>query len=416
MTYLEKAQLTIEQNPFEQGRLSSGLDYYKPTMSQVALEREPDAEVTFTLKNRGEQRLADYINLDDLRARLDEFRENGWSQDELEYLADLRKSDGAQVFGPEFVEYLATHELPPVSVTYDEAIDDIAVNTTGVWPMVTFWETVVMSEINEMYFENYLLAKEINPLEVYEEGDQRLSEKIAILQQNPNIKFADFGTRRHFSLRWQKYVLERLIKECPENIVGTSNVALARSLDIRPIGTFAHETLMVYAGLADERGEDIRASHNKFLYDWFDFYGEDLSIALTDTFGSEFFLADFTPEQARKWRGMRHDSGDPYKFGEDVIKFYENLDIDPTVKTIVFSDGLDIDTIVELHKHFEGRVRLLFGWGTTLTNDLGLPALNIVMKATKVNGIETVKLSDNTGKHTGSEEQIRRYENVFRAN
>jgi nicotinate phosphoribosyltransferase len=243
-----------------------------------------------------------------------------------------------------------------------------------------------------------------------------LSEKIAILQQNPNIKFADFGTRRHFSLRWQKYVLERLIKECPENIVGTSNVALARSLDIRPIGTFAHETLMVYAGLADERGEDIRASHNKFLYDWFDFYGEDLSIALTDTFGSEFFLADFTPEQARKWRGMRHDSGDPYKFGEDVIKFYENLDIDPTVKTIVFSDGLDIDTIVELHKHFEGRVRLLFGWGTTLTNDLGLPALNIVMKATKVNGIETVKLSDNTGKHTGSEEQIRRYENVFRAN
>jgi nicotinate phosphoribosyltransferase len=400
----------------ERELLSAGLDYYKPTMSQVALEREPNAEVTFALKNRGEQRLADYVNLDNLRARLDKFRENGWSQDELEYLADLRNSDGAQVFGPEFVEYLATHELPPVSVAYDEATDDIAVNTTGAWPMVTFWETVVMGEINEMYFENYLLANDVDPLEVYEEGDQRLSEKIAVLRQNPKIKFADFGTRRHFSLRWQKYVLERLIKECPENIVGTSNVALARSLDIRPIGTFAHETLMVYAGLADERGEDIRASHNKFLRDWFDFYGEDLSIALTDTFGNEFFLADFTAVQARKWRGMRHDSGDPYKFGEDVIKFYENLDINPTTKTIVFSDGLDIDTIVALHKHFDGRVRLLFGWGTTLTNDLGLPALNIVMKATKVNGVETVKLSDNTGKHTGSEEQVRRYENVFRTN
>jgi nicotinate phosphoribosyltransferase len=402
----------------EQGTLSGGLDYYKPTMSQLAYEQEPDAEVTFTFHNRGSQRLLDYIDPANLQQRFNDMQKRGWQEQELDFLASQLNSERERVFSDGYLDYLRTNEIPPVNVHYDETIDDIAIDATGPWALATFWETVVMSEANEAYFEGYLVAHEINPLEVYEEGNRRLSEKIAILQTNPDIKFADFGTRRHFSLRWQEHVIERLTNECPGNLVGTSNVALAHKYGIRPIGTFAHEMPMAYAGLADARGEDVRSSHNHMLQDWYARYGKDLSVALTDTFGSEFFFSDFTREQAEAWKGVRHDSGDPVAFGEHLINFYEAHGIEAKTKTIVFSDGLDIGQIVSLQKHFEGRINILFGWGTTLTNDFGIKPLNVVMKATHVrlpDGREAdlVKLSDNEGKHTGPETKVREYQRIF---
>jgi nicotinate phosphoribosyltransferase len=402
----------------EQGMLSAGLDYYKPTMSQLHYTKHPDVDVTFTFKNRGQERLADYVEPKDLQQRLDWLQQNGWRQDEIDYFAGLKNITGERIFTADFLDYLQTNGLPPIEVGWNEERNDLAVEVTGPSPLVTFWETVVMSEINELYFENFVTKNNLNLREVYEEGDRRLSEKIAILQQNPGIKFADFGTRRHFSLRWQKHVVERLAVECPENFVGTSNVALAYTENLKPIGTFAHELPMIYAGIADAMGKDVRGSHHEMLEDWFDRYGVELSTALTDTFGSEFFFADFTQAQAEHWKGVRHDSGDPVAFGEHFIEFLEEKGIDPTTKTICFSDGLDLATIVELHKHFEGRVGVVFGWGTALTNDLGPKALNIVMKATHVrlpDGREAdlVKLSDNEGKHTGPEAKIRKYQRVF---
>jgi len=398
----------------ESGQLSAGLDYYKPTMSQLAHNQEPDTEVTFTFRNRGEQRLADYLQIDDLQARFDAIMNHGFSRDELDYMGSITNSDGERVFADEYLEYLAGNELPPVNVMFDEERDDIAIETSGPWALSTFWETIVMSELNEAYFESYLTAHDIDPIAVYEEGARRLDEKIAILQSRPDIKIADFGTRRHFSLRWQKYVVERLIAECPDNFVGTSNVALAHSQNVRPIGTFAHEMPMSYAGLADARGEDIRNSHHNFLEDWYHQYGEDYSIALTDTFTTDFFFEDFTPEQAAAWRGVRQDSGDAFEFGERLIKFYEQAGIDPKTKTVVFSDGLDLGSIVKLQNRFGDRINVMFGWGTTLTNDLGIKALNVVMKATHVKTVDgkeadNVKLSDTPGKHTGPAPLVMRY-------
>ena len=403
----------------ESTRVSAGLDYYKPTMSQLAYEQAGGEMVTFTFHNRGEQRLMDYVDPDVLSVRFEQIRQQGFSHDELKYLASIKDSDGYHVFSPFYCEYLESNELPAVNVAHDEKTDDIAISTIGDWPMVTFWETIVMSEVNEAYFEGYLVKHGLDPLAVYDEGDRRLSEKITALKDNPDIKFADFGTRRHFSFRWQKHVLERLQAECPDNFVGTSNVALAESLGVKPIGTFAHEMPMVYAGVAEAIGRDVRLSHHRFLEDWYDRYGEDYSIALTDTFTTDFFFSDFTPEQAKNWRGVRQDSGDPYAFGERLINFYEDLGIDPTTKTAVFSDGLDIDTIVSLEKHFHGRINILFGWGTSLTNDLGIKALNIVMKATRVDlpgfvkGAYTVKLSDDPSKHTGREIDVKHYQEIF---
>jgi nicotinate phosphoribosyltransferase len=402
----------------EAGLLSAGLDYYKPTMSQLAHEQEPDAEVTFTLKNRGVQRLLDYVDPNDLAQRFADIRGRGWQASELDYLGGLRNIRDQTVFKTEYITYLQDNPLPPVELTIDSESNDLAITTTGPWALSTFWETVVMSEINEAYFEGYVRAHNLDPFDVYDEGNRRLDAKIAVLQANPDIKFADFGTRRHFSLRWQQHVIERLLAETPDSIVGTSNVALANKYSIKPIGTFAHELPMTYAGAADARGERVRDSHPRMLNDWYTRYGEDLSVALTDTFGSDYFFDSFMGEQARDWRGVRHDSGDPVAFGERLIAFYQARGIDPTTKIIVFSDGLDIDQILRLHDHFKGRINHLFGWGTTLTNDLGIKPLSIVMKATHVRLVDgreanQVKLSDNPEKHTGPEALVRQYQKEF---
>lgn len=392
--------------------LSKGLDYYKPTMSQVEFEQYPEAEVTFTLKNRSDKLLSEYVTPEELRERLEQVQQ-GWQPEEIAYLAGLTAQDGQARFSEGYLDFIADHQLPDLTIGHDER-GDIAVQTTGEWPLVTFWETVVMSELNELYFKNKLAKDGLSLGDLEREGDRRLSEKIARLRTRPDIKFSDFGTRRRFSYDWHKHVVERLAEECPENFVGTSNVYLAHKLDLNPIGTFAHELPMGYAALADARGENPLSGHSKMLQDWRGRYGNDLSTALTDTFTTDFFFADFSPEQADQWAALRHDSGDPIEFGERVINFYRNNGINPAEKTIVFSDGLDIGTIIRLKDHFGDRIQTMFGWGTTLTNDLGVKPNNFVMKATAINDTPTVKLSDAEGKHTGPTDKIALYKQNVR--
>jgi nicotinate phosphoribosyltransferase len=399
-----------------ENRLSAYLDLYKSTMAQVALNKHPNVEVTFELKNRrSTQLLSEYVSPEALQERLERFR-GGWKPDEVAFLAtQMRKGDESPLFHEEYLSFLLENELPAVQVGINPETGELEVSTTGAWPLVTFWETVVMAEVNEMYFESYITAHDLDLQEIYDEGDRRLSEKIAKLQARPDIKFADFGTRRRFSYRWHKHVLSRLAKECPENLIGTSNIWLANEFDLMPIGTYAHEKPMVYAALADQEGRDPLEGHREMLIDWVAEYDDNLSTALTDTFTSDYFFADFTKEQAEHWQALRHDSGDPVKFGEQVIEFYKHYGIDPTTKTIVFSDGLDIDSIIALADHFAGKINIVFGWGTTLTNDLGLPALNVVMKAVRVNGRSTVKESDDAGKGMGDPETRERYQKSIEA-
>lgn len=398
-------------------QLTSGLDYYKPTMSQLALNEEPNAQVTYQLCNRGDQRFADYVRHEVLQERFDEVQRRGWSKSELEFLGSITINGNQSAFSPNYLSYLSGHALPLVEVGFNSKSNDLTVESTGDWPMAMFWETQVMADVSQSYFEGYMLAHGINPEDVYNEGDRRLSQKIDILKAHPDIKIADFGTRRRFSLKWHEHVLERLVTECPDNLVGTSNVALAQKYGLKPIGTFAHEMPMVYAALADTRGQDVRGSHNKFLRDWYDLYGQDYSIALTDTFGTDFFFQDFTANQAVSWRGVRQDSGDPFTFGEKLIRFYEGLGIDPKTKLLVFSDNLNFQKIVDLHNRFNGRILDLDGIGTNLTNDLGIKPLNMVMKAVRARVgsslASTVKLSDDLGKHTGPTELVSRYESEY---
>jgi nicotinate phosphoribosyltransferase len=401
--------------------LSQGLDYYKATMGQVEFDKHPDAIVTFELKNRGANKLSEYVTTDQLRTRLDGLSD-GWTPEEIAYLASLTNQDGGPRFTAEYLDFLVDNPLPSVEVDIDND-GELAVTTTGAWPLVTFWETVVMSELNELYFTNKLAAEGSTLDTLYTEGDRRLSDKIARLSDRPDIKFSDFGTRRRFSYEWQKHVIERVARELPVNFMGTSNIFLAHELGLKPIGTYAHEMPMVYGALEQMNGNDPLDGHHKMLRDWEEVHRGDLSTALTDTWTSEYFFTDFTPAQAEAWGGLRHDSGDPFEFGERVIAFYENLGIDPMEHTIVYSDGLDIDMIVALADRFKNRIKLVFGWGTTLTNDLGVRANNFVMKAAEVARPEastspqgTVKLSDTEGKHMGSIQDVELYkQNVARA-
>ena len=393
------------------GTLTNGLDYYKLTMSQLQYEHYPTTAVTFRLQHRGSADLLRYIDIDALQADLDALAQQGFLASELAYIAGLRSSSGDAVFAPAYIDYLAQHHLPAVRVSSQDG--QLQVETSGVWPLVTFWETIVMSAVNQHYFAGYV-ARHERMLDVYAAGQQRLDAKIAVLQSNPAIKIIDFGTRRRFQADWHTHVVQQLHQHCPQNLIGTSNVALAYQLGLRPIGTFAHEMPMVYAALTDRHGGDVRASHQRFLQDWYARYGVDLAIALTDTFGSNFFFADFRLHQAQQWRGLRHDSGDPIAFGERTIAFYAERDIDPLTKTIVYSDGLDMATILHIQQHFAGRIQLAYGWGTNLTNDVGLTPLNIVMKTSSVEGQPAVKLSDHVGKHTGPAAKIAAYQQFFK--
>ena len=388
-------------------KISQGLDYYKVTMGMNEFLKHPETEVTFTLKNRSPNLLSEFVSPAELQDRLNELAE-GWQPDEVAYLAGLQNQDGKAIFSQEYLDFLISSPLPPVKIGYDKR-GDLAVEATGKWPLVTFWETVIMSEINEICFRNKLAHEGRSLEELYAEGDRRLNGKIELLKNRPDIKFSDFGTRRRFSYDWQKHVIERVANELPDNFTGTSNIYLAHKLGLKPIGTFAHEMPMVYAALADKAGNNPLNGHNQALRDWQNTYGDELSIALTDTFTTDFFFADFTPEQMASWKGLRHDSGDPIDFGNKAIEFYKKNGINPLEKTIVFSDGLDVDEIIHLADYFKDKINITFGWGTTLTNDLGITPNNFVMKATEADGVSTVKLSDVPGKHTGSGDKIKEY-------
>lgn len=377
------------------------LDYYKLTMGNLIYDAEPEAPVTFTLKNRGDNSLIENFDPIELQVRLAMLGVRPFTRGDLAWMSTREFANRDYVFDNKYIDYLwGELKLPEVEV--GEKDGELTVSTTGDWPAVSLWETVIMATVNELHYRN-------QPSTVFTEGHNILTEKIKLLREHPEIKFADFGTRRRFSLAWHRQVIERLVTELPGQFVGTSNPGFARDFEIAPIGTYAHEMPMVYAAMAEAEGNNPLIGQRRMLQDWEDMYGPNLLIALTDTFGSGFFFNTFTEDQARKWSGFRHDSGDPLEFAFDVIDFFNSFGIDPRTKTIVFSDGLNLNSIIGLHNILHDKINVQFGWGTGLTNDLGVKPNNFVVKATKAYNVGTVKLSDVATKHTGSPEQIKKY-------
>jgi nicotinate phosphoribosyltransferase len=388
------------------------IDFYKFTMGQVVFKHYPNVPVKFAFTNRTKRvRLAEVIDEEDLRRELDHVRTLRLNDDELNYLRGI-DAYKPNLFCEEYLQFLKNLQLPEYRL--EKADGTYKIEFPGAWAEAIYWETIALSVVNELYYR--ALMRRLSEFErevVYAVGKTRLAEKIKILRSHPDIVFSDFGTRRRFSKEWQDYVVRVLAVEVPKQLTGTSNVEYAMKYSLLPIGTFAHEMFMVMSGILHGSEEEIRASHNKVLQDWWEEYGWGLSIALSDNYGTDFFFRDMTPVQARQWKGLRQDSGDPIAFGEKAIAFYQRCGIDPKEKLIVFSDGLDVETIVKIADHFAGRIKVTFGWGTNLTNDLGFDALSLVVKVTEANGHGTVKLGDNLAKALGTPEDIEHFKRIF---
>lgn len=388
-------------------------DFYKFTMGQFVLKRFPNVPVRYEFKNRTKRvLLGKFVSEEDLRKELDAVRDLRFRAEELEFLRRI-ETNGKRLFSEDYLLFLKDLELPPYDLKHNG--ETIELSFSGSWREAIYWETLALSIANELYYRSAM--KKMTAFEkdaIFAEGTVRLAEKIRLLKENPEIVFSDFGTRRRFSRLWHDYAVTSLAAELPKTqFIGTSNVYLAMKHGLKPVGTMAHELFMAAAAISGDGDEQIRQSHNDVLKTWREEYGEDLSIALTDTFGSEFFFNDMTEEQARNWKGLRQDSGSPTQFGEKAIQFYREKGVDFRQKTIVFSDGLDINTILMLYRQFNGRVKCVFGWGTNLTNDLGLGALSLVVKVVEANGRGTVKLSDNPAKATGKPEDVHKYKRIF---
>jgi nicotinate phosphoribosyltransferase len=389
------------------------LDFYKINIAHMAYRLHRNIPVEFRLLNRTKKvRLAEHINVDRLKEELDHVRTLRATVSEMSYLRGINVY-ADRMFDEDFLSFYQKLKLPEYELYVEDG--QFILSFYGMWPEVTFWETIALSIIDELYYESLMM--ELSTFErqrVYSAGTLRLGEKMDMLKKYPFITFSDFGTRRRFSKEWQSYVVEALQSEMPASqFLGTSNTYLAFKCGLTPMGTYPHEGPMVYSGIYHNSPQDIKDSHHQFLSDWWDTYGVALSVALTDTYGTDFFFRDMTPKQAREWKGLRHDSNEPKPFGYRAIDYYKGLQVDPTTKLVVFSDGLTAESIVDLAVEFRNKIKTTFGWGTTLTNDLGFGNISLVAKVMKANGHRTVKLSDNIAKATGTPEDVEYFKTLF---
>lgn len=364
-------------------------DLYKFTMWQALLHRHPQtqAEYEFVCRNPPQYPLADL--LDEVNAELDQLCQLRFTPGELDYLGGLRfiKSD--------FVDFLRIFQFQRAFISASADGEQLRIVARGPQVHVMGFEIFVLSIVNELYFRRFDAATALA------QGRVNLARKIAQLQELASevalahpFELFDFGVRRRYSGAWQREVVQAFARQAGEWFKGTSNVLLARDLDLVPIGTMAHEYLQTYQAL----GVRLRDFQKAALEDWVQEYRGDLGIALTDTIGMDAFLADFDLYFAKLFDGLRHDSGDPYVWGEKALAHYERLRIDPHTKRLVFSDGLDIPRALALYHHFGDRTQLGCGIGTQLTNDMGLEPISIVMKLTHANDQPVAKISDSPGK------------------
>lgn len=291
----------------------------------------------------------------------------------------------------------------------------------GPWMHTTMWEIPALSIINELRSRSALRDYGPFALDVlYARAKAKLWAKTEQLKKYPAIRISDFGTRRRHSFLWQRWCVEALKEGIGEAFTGTSNVLLAMDTDLEALGTNAHELPMVFAALTRSE-QELKESPYRVLQNWQRYYGGNLLIVLPDAFGTDAFLRD-APGWVADWTGFRPDSAPPIEAGERIVKWWKEKGVDPASKLLIFSDGLDVETIIETYKHFEGRVRMTFGWGTNLTNDFKdcaptptdrLDPISLVCKVTEADGRPAVKLSDNPDKATGDPNEIERYIRVF---
>ncbi|MGR3678241.1 MAG: nicotinate phosphoribosyltransferase [Paracoccaceae bacterium] len=393
-------------------------DFYKLLMCQSVFRNKADTQVAFSLINRTTRiPLANLIDEGELREQLDHIRSLSLSRGESTWLRGNTFYGKRQMFRSDFMEWFENLRLPAYHL--ERRGDQYELTFEGSWPEVMLWEIPALSVLMELRGRAVLNGMGRFELQVlYARAMTRLWEKIERLRDVDGLSIADFGTRRRHSFMWQDWCVQAMREGLGNKFTGTSNCLIAMRREVEAIGTNAHELPMVYSALA-ESDEELAQAPYDVLSDWHDEHDGNLRIILPDTYGTQGFL-DNAPEWLNGWTGMRIDSGDPATGAETAIRWWEERGEDPQAKRVIFSDGLDVDQIVDLQARFAGRTKVSFGWGTLLTNDFrnlvpdnALSPFSLVCKAVSANGRPTVKLSDNPGKAMGPAEEIERYKRVF---
>ena len=358
-------------------------DKYKFSMQQVNLHQYPAAMAVYRFKCRN----ADI----DLCPLIPAIRE------QVAMVADLRFTESELLYlskeshlSKDYIDFLSDFTLNASDVIINEENGKLNILAKGPMLKTSPWELYLLPIVNELWFR-YSVA---NPN--YEEGRQRLAEKIRLIKSQENIEnfnFTDFGSRRRFSKEWQADVLRTVRLELPQYFVGTSNYYFAREHGLKPIGTMAHEYLQAWQALSHPLDAQKAA-----LNAWAQEFRGSLGDALTDVIGMDSFCEVLDLYFAKQFDGFRHDSGDPSVWCNKLIARLEALNVNPLSKRAIWSDGLDFEKMLSLYREFNHRIQCGFGIGTNLTNDLGYKPLNIVMKLVELNNRPVAKLSDSPGK------------------
>lgn len=375
-------------------------DLYKLTMMQVVFHRYPSAVVEheFRCRTKGVNLARLYSQVNEQIKSLEDLR---FLPSELAYL-----NNKLSYIKKDFVDFLEIFKFNINQINVRTEGEDLVITTYGPWWQTILYEIFVLSIVNELHYSELmsgLSKREIS--NVYEEGRARLEEKLSLVKDKEGFLFTDFGTRRRFSKEWQYSVVDICKHEVPNRLFGTSNLYIAKELDITPIGTMAHEYLQAFQAFDNRLVDSQKAA----LEAWVQEYRGQLGIALTDVINSSAFRKDFDLYFAKLFDGVRHDSGDPFVWGEEMIEHYKKLKLDPTTKILAFSDGLTFPKAISLFDHFNSRTKTSFGIGTNLTNDLGFDAINIVMKMTSCNGKPVAKISDSPGKGMCKDKEYENY-------
>jgi nicotinate phosphoribosyltransferase len=364
-------------------------------MMQGVLHNFPDVHVKYKFACRSDVSLTPY--LEEIKSEISQLESLTFTQNELDYLSKLRfiKSD--------FVDFLSLFKLKSKYVNAYIKDDEFHLEIEGPWLHTILFEVPILAIINEVYFKYHPSDLELS--------FNALKNEMNIIEDT-NLKFADFGTRRRYSLSWHDYLIKVLSNH--PNLVGTSNVKLAKETGLNPIGTMAHE--WIEAGQAV--GPRLRESQEFMLDKWVHEYRGDLGIALTDTIGIDAFLKDFDLYFAKLYDGLRHDSGSPDDFADKVIDHYKSLRIEPKTKTIVFSDGLTFHEALRLYNKYKDKINISFGIGTNFTNKMyDNESIQIVIKMVECNGQPVAKISDNPKKNMCEDkEYITHLKKVFDIN
>ena len=362
-------------------------DLYKFNMNQVIFHKHNNLMGTYVFKCRNAGVVFTEEMVGEISEQIDALCKLKFKKDELDYLRSIR------FLKPDYVEFLRLWRPMRDYVSLGlKPNGELDLTVTGPLFAAMQFEIYLLEIVNEVYFRTQYDYEEL-----LKGARERLQEKIKRFNDGTyTFKFAEFGCRRRLSLEWEGEMVETLLRECKDrHLIGTSNVFLAKKFGIKPIGTYAHEFVQMYQGIPTI---PLAYTNASALRDWYDEYKGDNGTALTDTLTTDLFLLDFDRSMCNNFTGVRHDSGDPYAWGEKILSHYRSYGINTMEKTLLFSDSLDCEKAEKLYRTFKDRAKVAFGIGTHFSNDTGVPALNIVIKLQYVNGTPVAKLSDVEGK------------------